>query len=497
MAQLAEAFVPPSLAAPLLAATTHATARQQQRIRASSLQRSSQAAPAQGAGAATATAAAVAAATTLGGRAAAQRRRRRLTTGGLTGCHAARRVMSLENGAGEDAPTRRAIGHQSKAERENCYLHKLGEAEAQKLAELRAMATSIVAGVLEEWPSWRPELWGIDMRERSEASDVLLLKFLRAADVDVGRAGERLRDTLRFRAEEKIGQLAGANLPDHFLGHDIISGPDVDGRPVMISRYGQMDNDRVFGDTDAFVKYRLQVMEKAMAELNFASGEPEDLCQVHDYSGVSLLFKTPEVKAGVAAMTKVFSDHYPETKGKTIFVNFPGVFSKLFQAFSVFIPERTRKKFLILAEDDQEGLFRQISPTKVPEALGGLLRPVEDAEARAQLTATPQVVTVGPRTSREVDLLEFHEPGQSSWELRVCALDLSSYELRFFPKGSSSGSSEEASGEIVASSQGLKASEGVISGTFRASQAGTLRCRFNNESSWLRSKTCLCRAQLS
>lgn len=402
--------------------------------------------------------------------------------------------MTLES---EDAPSRGASSHQSKAERENCYLHKLGEAEAQKLAELRALAPRLVAGVLEQWPSWRPEVWGVDLRERSEASDVLLLKFLRAADVDVGRAAERLRDTLRFRAEEQIGQLAGEALPAHFVGHDTIGGPDVDGRPVMISRYGQMQNDRVFGDTDAFVKYRLQVMEKAMAELNFSSGAPEDLCQVHDYSGVPLLFKTPEVKKGVAAMTEVFSAHYPETKGKTIFVNFPAVFSKLFQAFSVFIPERTRNKFLILAEDDHEGLFRHISPARVPEALGGLMRPTEDPEATAQLTAAAEVVTVGPRTSREVDLLEFHEPGQqSSWELRVCSLDLSSYELRFFPKGSSSGSGDEASSELVAGSQGLKASEGVVSGTFRSSQAGTLRCLFNNESSWLRSKTCLCRAQL-
>ena len=47
--------------------------------------------------------------------------------------------------------------------------------------------------------------------------------------------------------------------------------------------------------------------------------------------GVNLFVKTSEVKECIAEMTKVFSAHYPETKGKTLFVKFPSVFSKLFQ----------------------------------------------------------------------------------------------------------------------------------------------------------------------
>ncbi|CAE8602491.1 unnamed protein product [Polarella glacialis] len=286
--------------------------------------------------------------------------------------------------------------------------------------------------------------------------------------------------------------MAAAGLEDHFCGHDTINGPDVDGRPVMISRYGGMDNERVFGDVDAFVKYRLAIMEKTMARLSFTKAASEDLCQVHDYSGVPLLFKTSEVKAGVTAMTKVFGDHYPETKGKTIFVNFPAVFSKLFQAFSVFIPERTRKKFIILSETDHEVLFQHISPELVPVALGGMF--VESPAT--QLPGVPcQVVSVPARSKAEVVLAELNGPATVSWELRVCSSEVS-YEVVFCPTNSEA----EKQDQLVAGStrgKPLLSSDGVVSGSYRGKEAGTLRCRFNNDTAWLRSRLCICRAELS
>merc|ERR1719272_2204758 len=115
-------------------------------------------------------------------------------------------------------------------------------------------------------------------------------------------------------------------------------------------------------------------MEKAINLLKWEPGAPEDLLQVHDYSGVPLLGHPPEVKQGVTAVSKVFGEHYPELKGKTIFVNFPRAFTGMFKAFSVLIPERTRKKFCVLADNDQYALFEHVPAEFVPEALGGLLR---------------------------------------------------------------------------------------------------------------------------
>lgn len=395
-------------------------------------------------------------------------------------CH----VMTLRNGEEAGHVTAPAV----EVPQSRCYLHTLGSTESSKLAAFRNLLPDIIARTLQMYSAWRPEVWGVDIDRPGESTDVVLLKYLRAEEQDVGSAAQRLEATLRFRAGEGISELAGAELQKHFRGHDTISGPDVDGRPIMISRYGGMDNQRVFGDLDAFVKYRLQIMEKAMAQLTFKKGAAEDLCQVHDYSGVPLLFKTSEIKAGITAMTKVFGDHYPETKGKTIFVNFPAVFATLFQTFSVFIPEKTRKKFIILSGSDHELLFQHIHAEMVPVALGGML-----ADTAIQYLSCPcRLVTVPARATEEIDVLQLAAPGQVRWELRVCSQEVA-YQLTFHPSSSSGVE------ELVSASgpgQPLRASDGVVSGQYQAKEAGTLRCCFQNEGSWFRARTCICRAAL-
>lgn len=370
----------------------------------------------------------------------------------------------------------------------HAFLHTLGEAEGQKLAELRARVPDIVAKARESSEEARAlkhqTIWGVDIEAEGESSDVVLLKYLRAEELHVDKAAERLAQTLVFRADCRIDELARAELPEHFRGHDVISGLDPEGRPVMISRFGGMDLKLVFGDVEAFVRYRAQLMERAIALLTFKKGAVEDLCQVHDYSGVPLVFHGSEVKGGVAAVSKVFSEHYPETKGKTIFVNFPAAFSKLFKAFSIFIPERTRKKFLILGESDQAQLFEHICPDIVPEVLGGMLR-----DPPGPVTVPCQVVHV--RSSEEVTMLEVEKEGTVVfWELRVCAMEIA-YEVAFIPAG---GGQEE----VVRRSepkQYLKAAEGIISGEWTAQAAGSLRCRFRNECAWFKWRLCVCRAQ--
>merc|ERR1719343_397950 len=187
-------------------------------------------------------------------------------------------------------------------------------------------------------------------------------------------------------------------LPAHFQGHDTISGPDRSGRPVLISRYGKMENDKVFSDTEAFVRYRLQVMEKAMGNMRFERGRDETLCQVHDYSGVSSVFKSAEVKDGISAMTKVFSEHYPETKGTTVFVNFPAIFAQIFRAFSFFIPASTRKKFVVLGDNDHQMLFQQLAPELVPSTLGGMMQ-----DPPTPMTGPCLVAEVKPGAAQEVE----------------------------------------------------------------------------------------------
>lgn len=369
-----------------------------------------------------------------------------------------------------------------------CYLHTLGEREEKLLAALRLRVPEVAAQARAQAADAkaldRCTIWGVDLESVSDASAVVLLKYLRAEELDLEKAVARLVATLVFRADCQIDALTHAELPEHFRGHDTIEGCDVEGRPVMISRFGGMDLQAVFGDVEAFVRYRAQLMERAVAKLSFQRGATEDLTQVHDYSGVPLLFQTSQVKGSVAAVSKVFGEHYPELKGKTIFVNFPAAFSKLFKAFSLFIPQRTLNKFIILGETDQATLFQHLAPEVVPAAIGGMLK--------GQLRGPCHVVPVRARGVEEVSALEVAQaPAKVLWEVRVCYLE-AGCEVVFVGAGSSK--------EEVLYSTGpgkcLEASEGVVSGEWTAREAGSVRCRFKNEGAWFKSRLCVCRVEL-
>ena len=371
------------------------------------------------------------------------------------------------------------------ADLSRCYLHTLGEAERSKLLDLRQRLPKLVAQAREAAENKAlaaASIWGVDLEKEGDASDIVLLKFIRAEELDVEKAANRIVETLVFRADCEIDALKDAELPKCYQGHDVISGLDVEGRPVMISRFGKMNLEEVFGDVEAFVRYRAKLMEQAMAFLSFKKGEPEDLTQVHDYSGVPLIFQTSQVKGAVSAVTKVFSEHYPETKGTTIFVNFPTAFAKLFKAFSVFIPERTLKKFQILGENDHEQLFKTLPPEILPEGLGGM------HSLEGLLKGPCKTLTVRARCSEEMPLISISQPCSIDWEIRVCYWDIS-YELWFQAEGT-------GDPMLVQKSEGmLQATDGIVRGSYAAAAAGTLKCSFINNGAWFKSRFCLGRAE--
>merc|ERR1712218_685699 len=152
-----------------------------------------------------------------------------------------------------------------------CYLHSLGSVEEAKLADLRGRVPAIVAKArlksTDAAAKSEPTLWRVNIETKSDASDMILLKYIRAEELDVDKAAERITQSLIFRAECHIDELTEAELPEHFCGHDFMTGVDPSGRPVMVSRFGGMDIPKVFGDPEAFVRYRVKVMEQAVAQL--------------------------------------------------------------------------------------------------------------------------------------------------------------------------------------------------------------------------------------
>lgn len=352
------------------------------------------------------------------------------------------------------------------------------------LEELRGRLPEVFKRAEEEVGQiWKgPKLFGTDLVDDFSATTVLLLKFLRAEEFKIDKAEERIVKTLIWRAECQVDDLRDADLPAHFQGHDVIGGTDVDGRALFVSRFGKMDLQAVFGDVEAFVRYRVKFMELAVQKLTFAPGQAEDLCQIHDYSGVPLVFQQATVKECVNVISKVFADHYPEFKGKTVFVNFPKAFATLFGAFSVFMPERTKKKFCILAEGDHQGLFEHVPPEHVSVELGGAYSSASRAwKAKCNAEKVPQW------SSRSFDGVEVEGPATIAWEGRVCYQDVD-ITVVFVTR-----SKTEVS---VCSTKRVTADDGLVSGEFSAAEAGTLQFRFGNAFSWMSPKVVLYRAEV-
>lgn len=375
----------------------------------------------------------------------------------------------------------------------NCYLHSLGKDEAKLLEDLRSRIPSLIARVRAESAEaaamQKVTIWKQDIEVQSDASDMVLLKFIRAEELNVDKAAERIVQTLIFRAECKLDELAAAELPEHFRGHDYLSGLDTEGRPAIISRFGSMDLDKVFGDVEAFVRYRAQLMERLIAQMKWERGTPETLCQIHDYSGVPIMMtQNADVKGGVAAVSKIFSEHYPEFKGKTIFLNFPSVFVKMFKAFTAFLPDRTRQKFHILGDQDHATLFEVLPAQFVPEALGGMLQ-----EPASALRGPCSVVLVKARATEEIVPVTVTAPGTTVlWELRVCHSEVA-YQVVFAP---SDGGAEEEVRKTEAKEY-LQATDGIVTGQYDSKVAGCLKIRFINDGAWFKSRLCVCRAEVA
>ena len=155
------------------------------------------------------------------------------------------------------------------------YLDDLSPAQAEALERLKAELPELLG----ELEGAAPSLWGVPLpggrADKPDALDIALLKFLRADDFAYDAARERLRKCLVWRAAAQIDGIAAQDLGlgAAFAGHDDVRGADRDGRPLVISRFGTMDVETVFGDAERFLLWRVQLMERAVAELAAKCGD--------------------------------------------------------------------------------------------------------------------------------------------------------------------------------------------------------------------------------
>lgn len=175
-------------------------------------------------------------------------------------------------------------------------LDKLSAQDKATIKSLRAKLPEILTSAYSDTPKpYRSSttLWGVTLDPAvppSAKEYIVLYKFLKARNMNVDAAGEMLLATLRWREEMNIDAILKEEFPhDVFGALGRIYGYDKEGRPVTYNLYGEVkDNKAVFGDVKRFIRWRVQLMEKGLALLDFET--IDQMVQVHGQSIRSCVF---------------------------------------------------------------------------------------------------------------------------------------------------------------------------------------------------------------
>ncbi|KAF2419031.1 CRAL/TRIO domain-containing protein [Tothia fuscella] len=232
------------------------------------------------------------------------------------------------------------------------------------------------------------EVYGITLDPSGPFHTKLILqKFLRGNANDVDKAATQLKNTLKWRKEfQPLKALEETFSKERFggLGY-VVELTDVPGSEnkkdiATFNIYGAVkDNKKTFGDIDAFLRWRVALMELGIQKLalltvttpipDFGSGpDPHQGIQIHDYLQVSFLRQDPHVKAASKAAIDTFSAYYPETLSRKIFVSVPLLMQWMFTAMKVLLSRETVKKFSVLSYANQ---LHTALGGSVPKGYGG------------------------------------------------------------------------------------------------------------------------------
>ncbi|KAF2803832.1 CRAL/TRIO domain-containing protein [Mytilinidion resinicola] len=233
------------------------------------------------------------------------------------------------------------------------------------------------------------EVYGIhlDPTAKPFLTKLILQKFLRANANNIPKATHQLKETLKWRktyqplkaADEVFEAKRFAGL-GYVTTLEKVPTSSNTTDIATFNIYGAVkDNSSTFGDLDAFIRWRVGLMELGLKKLelekatvpipDFGQGaDPYQGYQIHDYLSVSFLRQDPVVKAATKKTIETLSAYYPETLSRKFFVNVPVIMGWVFTAVKLIVSKETVKKFTVLSYGEQ--LAAELGPG-IPEVYGG------------------------------------------------------------------------------------------------------------------------------
>ncbi|KAG6552749.1 hypothetical protein Mapa_005697 [Marchantia paleacea] len=354
--------------------------------------------------------------------------------------------------------------------------------DPEAVDESEVAATPAAQDSEETIPDEDISLWGVPLLhlKGDRRTDVILLKFLRARDFNVNQAFKQLKKTIIWRREFKTDSILEEEFGTDLDGVAFMHGQDKEGHPVCYNVFGTFQDkelyQKTFGDAakiTAFLRWRVQVLEKGIGLLNFTPEGPSAMVQIADMKNTGF-FNKKDLKSAANQATDVLQDNYPEMVARKIFVNAPWYFSALYSVVSPFLSQRTKSKFTVApAGKTTEHLLKFIPAEHIPVYYGGLSRANDSDFAGVDAPVQELILKAGEKQSIEIPL---EKDGSAVWDVTVVGYEVN-YEAEFVP------SAEGAYAITIEKSKKLPAStDAPVRSTFKAPEAGKVVVTVDNSS---------------
>jgi len=242
-------------------------------------------------------------------------------------------------------------------------------------------------------------LWGVQLPRRTAKGDIdneqmaVLLKFLRDSRWSANDAAAKLAAALKWRVEYKIENLNREKYSEELAKVSFHYGKDRRGNPIIYTDFGAMAKASLVNDTDKFVRWRISILEKAMAKADFANGG-EKITFINDWTGCGL-FLDSKVNESQKKLLNFMRLYYPECTEWKISVNVPPL-KELFNDFMSFIAPSGN--IVVSAAKVKPTLLTYVSPDSITPQFGGFDPIPEGVES----VVTAVVVSAGKTVSAEV-----------------------------------------------------------------------------------------------
>jgi len=224
-----------------------------------------------------------------------------------------------------------------------------------------------------------------------EPANYYACRLLRARKYSVAAALSLLKDTVAWRTERRVRELAatpayellgGVALDELMPLHPkaYFPFPDKEGRPIYVERTGLVDAALLNSLTsmDHYEAHHIHAFEtdvrRLMSLASRGAGRPvTSLVTILDMSEMTMKLTGSDARAYVGRMQHIDSTYFPETLGRMLIINAPTLFTAAWAMVKGFLDERTVRKIKILggASSWMPELLKLIDIEHVPTEYGG------------------------------------------------------------------------------------------------------------------------------